>query len=180
MKNDGDKYEILAMEQLKLEPFGSGRRSNKYIHDATLGEYKFELKSCCGKSGKISTGRDVSHKKLEAWRSVDWIFSIRDGEEIKEHILVTKCRMEELFSKIQQKIEDPGHKSKFAGTNQIPALKSTLLANGWSEIMVNKICNTYERGTRLNDPRLSLEDVRRLGKVVTSSEDIERIKANES
>ena len=144
-----------------------------------MGEHKFELKSCSGKSGKISTGRGVSHKKLEAWRSVDWVFSVRDAGEIEEHILVTKSRMEELFSKIQQKIEDPGPKSKFAGTNEIRSLKSILLANGWTENRVNKVCNTYERGTRLNDPRLSLEDVRRLGEVVSSKKDIERIKTNE-
>lgn len=179
MKNDGDKYEIMTMEQLELKPFGSGKRSNKYIHDATLGEHKFELKSCSGKSGKISTGRGVSHKKLDSWRAVDWIFSVRDNGIITKHILVTKSRMEELFSKIQSKIEDPGPKSKFAGTKEIPALRSVLLSSGYSETKVNKICNTYERGTRLNDPRLSLEDVERLGIEIKSKQDIERVKANE-
>jgi len=179
MKNEGDRFEIMTMEQLELEPFGSGKRSNKYIHDATLGDHKFELKSCSGESGKISTGRGVSHNKLEAWRNVDWIFSVRDNGVIQRHILVTKSRMEELFSKIQSKIEDPGPKSKFAGTKEIPDLKHALRQHGYSESKVEKICNTFERGTRLNDPRLSLSDVERLGVVVKSKADIERAKANE-
>jgi hypothetical protein len=179
MKNDGDKYEIMTMEQLELEPFGSGKRSNKYIHDATLGKYPFELKSCSGESGKISTGRGVSHKKLESWRGTNWIFTVRDRGEIQEHILVKKSKMEELFSKIQKKIEDPGPKSKFAGTNEIAPLRETLLSAGWTEENVIKMCNTFERGTRLNDPRISLKDVRRLGEQVTCREDIERILENE-
>lgn len=179
MKNDGDKYEIMTMEELQLEPFGSGKRSNKYIHDATLGEHKFELKSCSGESGKISTGRGVSHKKLESWRKTNWLFTVRDGGKIQEHILVKKSKMEQLFSKIQKKIEDPGPKSKFAGTNEIPQLREVLSDAGWTEKNINKVCNTFERGTRLNDPRLSLQDVRRLGQQVTCREDIERILENE-
>ena len=175
MKNDGDKYEIMTMEELELEPFGSGKRSNKYIHDAILGEHKFELKSCSGESGKISTGRGVSHKKLDSWRETNWVFTVRDRGKIQEHILVKKSKMEELFSKIQKKIEDPGPKSKFAGTNEIPRLREALLDAGWTEKNINKVCNTFERGTRLNDPRLSLQDVRRLGQQVTCREDIERI-----
>lgn len=175
MKNEGDKFELMAMKELELKPFGSGRRSNKYIHDAFLGKHKFELKSCSEKSGKISTGRGVSHKKLDSWRSVDWIFSVRDDGEIKKHILVTKSQMEELFSKIQKKIEDPGHNSKFAGTKEIPELRQVLQTAGYSEKKIDKICNTFERGTRLNDPRLSLSDVERLGVVVESKEDIQRV-----
>ena len=175
MKNDGDKFEQMTIEQLGLKPFGSGKRSNKYIHDAELDGYKFELKSCSGKTGKISTARGVSHKKIDSWRDVHWVVSVRDNGEIIEHILVNKDKMDQhIYKGLEQKIEDPGKNSKFAGTSVIPKLNETLAKAGYNKTEIEKIRNTLERGTRLNDPRLNLDKIRAIGTVVSSKEELLR------
>ena len=175
MKNDGDKYEIMTIEQLEFEPHGSGKRSNVYIHDANLGNRKFEIKSYSILAGLISTGRGVSEKKIDEWEKVNWIFTGRDEGQIFKQTVIPKERISELFAPIREKIRDPGPRSKFAGTKEIPDLHEALRAAGWSKSRVNKVCNTFERGTRQNDPRLKVSEVNRLGIVVECAADIKGI-----
>ena len=171
--NAGTKYEKQTIEQLGLKPYG--RRSNKYRPDAFIGEKEhfFEIKSCNLEKGKISTGRDVSHKKIDEWRKVHWIFSGRVGGKIVNHVLVVKENMEPIYKKFEEKINTDG--KTYAGLNQKEMIAKSLRDSGVSEEQITKICNTYRRGTNLNDPRINWSEVEQLGTFVENLQDVKRV-----
>ena len=139
--NEGDKFEKITIRQLGLKAFGSGRRSNKYLPDATYNEHFFEIKSCNLSIGKVSTGRDISHKKINDWRKVHWIFSGREGSKLIKHILVTKDKMEVIYKDFEDRINNPNSK-KYAGMNKIKIIEESLRNCGQSEEDIQRACNT--------------------------------------
>jgi hypothetical protein len=172
MKNEGDKYEKMTIQQLGLKPHGSGKRSNKYIPDAEIGNRLLEIKSCNLNSGMISTARDVSKEKIEKWRSVDWVFSGHRNGKIEKHIVVPREKMEPIFKRLEEKIDRPAAKSKFAGLAECRVIEESLSEFGLSDKQIEKILNTYRRGAKLNDPRLKWEEIERLGTVVNNYQQV--------
>ena len=173
MKNEGDKFEKITIQQLGLKPHGSGKRSNKYLPDAEIGNRLLELKSCNLDSGLISTARDVSKQKIEKWRNVDWVFSGHRKGKIQKHIVVTRKQMEPIFKRLEEKIDNPGTRSKFAGLSACEVIRESLTVTGLSQKEIQKILNTYQRGTKLNDPRLKWKELEQLGTIVENQDQIQ-------
>ena len=164
-----DIRERLALKAFDLIP--TQGRSNKYLPDATVEGYvtPIELKSSDVEKGKISTSRSFGLKKVEEWQKNAFIFSqyqkIEKGVKLIKHVYCSATNMQPFFDSVEEKIRRPSEKSMFAGLDQWEEVAEHLQKTGYPGD-INKLSNTFERGTRLNDPRIKWADVEEWGIVL--------------
>jgi|10_taG_2_1085330.scaffolds.fasta_scaffold163000_2 hypothetical protein len=167
-----DGRERLQIKLFNLKP--TQGRSNKYLPDATIDGYAtpIELKSSDVEKGKISTSRSFGLKKIEEWKQVSFVFSQFEkspaGEvKLLKHVYCSAKDMQPFFDSVEQKIRRPSEKSMFAGLDQWEEVAAHLEKTGYKG-NIDKLSNTFERGTRLNDPRIKWGDVETWGTLVDS------------
>jgi hypothetical protein len=165
-----DVREQLQLESFGLRPYGKGR-SNKYVPDATLDGFdvRIELKSSDVTKGKISTCREFGLKKLEQYRQVVFIFSqyqkSKTGVKLLKHVFCTPDQLEPFFEKVESNIRKPSPRSIFGGLDEWDTAKAYLECSGFTGD-IKRLANTFERGTRQNDPRLKWADAEAWGTVI--------------
>ncbi len=168
-----DVREQLQLESFGLTPIGKGR-SNKYIPDATADGFdvQIELKSSDIEKGLISTCREFGLKKLSEYKKVVFIFSQYEKAEGKtkllKHVFCTPQQLSPFFDKVEARIRQPSERCIFGGLNEWEEAKKHLLQSGFCGNM-SRLDNTFERGTRQNDPRIKWKDVEQWGTVLDAS-----------
>ena len=175
-----DVREQLQLESFGLTPIGKGR-SNKYVPDATADGFdiQIELKSSDIDKGRISTCREFGLKKLSEYKKVVFIFSqyrkANGKTELLKHVFCTPQQLSPFFDKVEARIRQPSERCTFGGLNEWEAAKKHLLQNGFSG-NIERLANTFERGTRQNDPRIKWDDVAQWGTVLDDTRPREHLK----
>ena len=168
-----DIREQLQLESFGLTPIGKGR-SNKYVPDATADGFdvQIELKSSDIEKGLISTCREFGLKKLSEYKKVVFIFSqyqkLNGRTQLLKHVFCTPEQLSPFFNKVESRIRNPSSRCKFGGLDEWETVKVHLLKSGFDGD-IDRIAQTFERGTRQNDPRIKWKDVESWGTVLDKS-----------
>ena len=160
-----DKVENRQLKLLEMTP-GPGR-SNKYVHDGTLildgAELRGELKSTSEDRGHFSTSSRMGVMKVEAWKEgfEFSVFSIFDSNEnFLEHYVLFQKDLEPFYAKVIKK-QNEGHAGR-ADELLEPCLPSASRI-GMGQQETSKLTKQNLFGSRINDPGISVADVKQWG-----------------
>lgn len=161
-----DKVENKQLELFEMIP-GPGR-SNKYVPDGTLivdeQEYRGELKSTSVTRGHFSTSSRMGIMKVEAWRKgFDFsVFStVGENGTFVEHYVLFQQDLEPFYMKVIDK-QNKGHAGR-AGMNSWNRACQQLREIGWDSEELDKLTKQNLFGSRINDPGVSISDVKEWG-----------------
>ena len=161
-----DKIENKQLRRFGMTP--SQGRSNKYVPDGSLlignKEYRGELKSTSDSRGHFSTSSRMGIMKVQAWRDgFDFsVFSIVDeNDNFVEDYLCFHQDLEPFYEKVINK-QNKGHAGR-AGMNSWNRAREELSRLGWAEDELMSLHKQNLFGSRINDPGISVADVRQWG-----------------
>ena len=161
-----DKIENKQLQRFGMTP-GPGR-SNKYVPDGSLivegKEFRCELKSTSVSRGSFSTSSRMGAMKVQAWKK-GFDFSLfstvtEDGEFV-EHYVCFQKDLEPFYDKVITK-QNQGHAGR-AGMDSWNRARQHVLDQGWDEEELERLTKQNLFGSRINDPGISVSDVKEWG-----------------
>ena len=161
-----DKIENKQLRCFGMVP-GPGR-SNKYVPDGSLviggKEYKGELKSTSESRGHFSTSSRMGRMKVQAWKKgFDFsVFStVNENGDFVEHYMCFQEDLEPFYNRVVDK-QNQGHAGR-AGMTSWNRAREQLQKLGWDEGELDRLTKQNLFGSRINDPGISLSDVKKWG-----------------
>jgi len=150
-------------ENYMIDLFGLDKGIGREDVDASLGHFKFELKSTS--KGSVSTARDLGYKHLEKWKDVYWIIgnftNHNNGFEFHDFYLLNPTQMQPWLEKIKNKIYE---------TNKIGEIViNAARLQGIEEEILEKATKVFYDGSLLNDPNIPKNYIKLNGTPITEN-----------
>ena len=166
MTRQDDTFETAQCDAFKLKHIG--RRGSTYIPDAlTLLDgkiYRGELKSCDEDRGCFSTSSRMGMDKIDQWKGgFDWaIFSTFTEGNIKESYFLAHEHLQPFYEKVIKK-QMAGHAGRAGLSAWLNARKVLEQSNFTGKKMLDKLEKQNKFGSRINDPGISMQEIREWG-----------------
>ena len=174
-----DNIENKQLDLFEMVP-GPGR-SNKYVPDGAIvidgQEYLGELKSTSVDRGHFSTSSRMGIKKIQAWKK-GFYFSVfstvyKDGS-FAEHYVLFQDDLEPFYTKVTDK-QNKGHAGR-AGMDSWRRARQHLSEMGWDDEELDKLTKQNLFGSRINDPGISVSDVKNWGTRISNENPAQHLK----
>ena len=172
------------IENKQLQLFGMKAgpgRSNKYVPDGSLvvcgKENRGELKSTSVSRGHFSTSSRMGTMKVQAWKEgFDFsLFStVNDTGEFVEHYVCFQKDLEPFYNKVINK-QNQGHAGR-AGMDSWNRARQLLKEQGWDKEELERLTKQNLFGSRINDPGISVSDVKEWGTKLDNKNPEEHLK----
>ena len=173
-------------EQIRLfglNPYGG--RSNKYIPDAWYESegvrHDIEFKSTVLGRSQVSTCRGFGYNKIEEWKRVSgFIFSqykqTDAGFMFLRHVFCTPEDLEPWFDEVRRRLWE-GQSKGYSGYEIWSKVKQQLEESGTlTEVEMQRFQKSVERGTKLNDPRISWKRLDAMGVEIDTTRPAEHLR----
>jgi hypothetical protein len=138
------------------------------VHDGSLvvdgKEYKVELKSTSEERARFSTSSRMGFMKVQAWKK-GFDFSVfstfnKNGDFV-EHYMCFQEDLEPFYNRVVDK-QNQGHAGR-AGMDSWNRAREQLQKLDWDEEELDSLTKQNLFGSRINDPGISLSDVKKWG-----------------
>ena len=173
-----DARENKQIEIFQLQAYHG--RSNKYIPDAWFQaegtRHDVEFKSTVEGRSQVSTCRGFGYGKIEEWKKVSgFIFSqyrqtdTDEGFLFLRHIFCSPQDLEPWFDDVRRRLWE-GQSKGYSGYEIWEKVKRVLLEQKTlTDLEMQKLEKSVQRGTKLNDPRISWTQLEKWGTLIDST-----------